>query len=118
MNAVLPRSLGRTGSCQNPESKSMALKISLFPITENTSSMRGKGYRSFMVISLSFRKSAQKRQEPSGFLAKMTGAAKGELDGEITLLASISLISLAIACRFPSPSGVGLQDGIRAPGCK
>src|ERR1700721_1479904 len=58
-----------------------------------SSEIRGKGYLSFLVSALSFRKSTQRQSEPSFFLTKRTGAPNGELDSQMNPLLRLSSIN-------------------------
>ena len=84
MNAVLGISEGSTGICQNPDRRSSDENRVEPANMSNVSSILGSGYLSGMVLTFRRRKSVQKRRVPSFFLASVTGAENGDLDGRIT----------------------------------
>ena len=80
-------------TCQYPDAKSSVEKYLLPFKASRHSSIRGKGYTSFIVASFSLRKSMQNLRVPSFFLTKRIGDPQGDFEGRIWPPSSILVTS-------------------------
>ena len=92
MKAVLAIDSSVSSTCQKALPMSNEVKYLAVPRLSRLSSILGSGKASLIVRSFSFRKSMQKRLDPSFLFARTTAEANGELLGRITLISIKSWI--------------------------